>query len=243
MPQDISQSTLPSQLRAVIIMPALNEQASIAKVIVHAKKTAGLPIWVIDDCSSDATIKCASTAGAKVIALPEQLGAWGATQTGLRAAHREQFDCVVTMDSDGQHNPADIRRLIEPLAKGDADVVIGSCPQRGSRLRQLAWWLMRVTSGLRCKDLTSGFRALNKNAIGLMASSSGNHLEYQDVGVLLMLERAQLKIAEVQVQMPKRIDGRSRIFSSWLAVTYYMLQTLILGASKRSRPRAGRPEK
>jgi len=95
---------------------------------------------------------------------------------------------------------------------------------------------MRLTSGLRCDDLTSGYRALNHRAIALMAGPSANHLEYQDVGVLLMFERAHLRVTEISVQMPNRMDGKSRIFSSWLAVTYYMAQTLILGASKRRRP-------
>ena len=240
MTQNNCPSTTSTQLRAVVVMPALNEEASIAKLILHAKRATGLPVWVVDDCSADATVQCASAAGAKVIALPEPLGAWGATQTGLRAACREQFDCVVTMDSDGQHNPADIKRLLEPVANGAADVVIGSCPQRASRLRRMAWRLLRLTSGLRCADLTSGYRALNKSAIRLMASASGNHLEYQDVGVLLMLESAGLNIIEVPVRMPGRMNGRSKIFSSWVAVTYYMMQTLIVGASKRRRPKAGR---
>ena len=214
-------------------MPALNEQASIAKVIVHAKKTAGLPIWVIDDCSSDATIKCASTAGAKVIALPEQLGAWGATQTGLRAAHREQFDCVVTMDSDGQHLASDIPELLKKLRTERADVVIGSCTERGSWLRKLAWRMIRLTSGLQCDDLTSGFRVLNRTAIRLLASAEASQLDFQDVGVLLILERAGCRITEHPVTMPARTNGKSRIFRSWAAVIVYMLQTLLLGAAKR----------
>jgi len=225
-----------AQLNTAIIMPALNEQASIADVIHRVSASTGLPIWVIDDCSTDATAECARQAGARVISLPEQLGAWGATQTGLRLACREQLACVITMDADGQHDPHDIPRLIDPIAQGEADVVVGSCPERGSRLRHIAWWLMRLTSGLRCEDLTSGYRALNHRAIALMAGPSANHLEYQDVGVLLMFERANLRMTEVSVQMPNRMDGKSRIFSSWLAVTYYMAQTLILGASKRRRP-------
>lgn len=226
----------PTDHSAAIIMPAFNEQASIAQLIGRIREHIKLPIWVIDDSSTDGTSRYAAEAGARVIQLPEQLGAWAATQTGLRAAYRENMKCVVTMDADGQHDPADIERLIEPITSGRADVVIGSCPERGSRFRHLAWWLMRLTSGLHCEDLTSGYRALNDKAIALMAGPTANHLEYQDVGVLLMFESAQLRIEEVPVDMPSRADGKSRIFSSWLAVIYYMAQTLILGASKRQRP-------
>ncbi|MDG2461713.1 MAG: glycosyltransferase family 2 protein [Luminiphilus sp.] len=236
MPDHDTLTPATSRTNAAIIMPAFNEQASIAPLIGRIKESTGLPIWVIDDCSTDTTAKHAAEAGARVIRLPEQLGAWGATQTGLRAAFREQMGCVVTMDADGQHGPDDIKQLMEPIISGSADVVIGSCPERGSRLRHVAWWLMRLTSGLRCKDLTSGYRALNDKAIALMAGPSANHLEYQDVGVLLMFERARLRIVESPVHMPRRADGKSRIFSSWLAVTYYMAQTLVLGASKRRRP-------
>ena len=226
----------PVQLKAAIIMPALNEQACIADVIHRIRASTRLPVWVIDDSSTDATAERATEAGAKVISLPERLGAWGATQTGLRLALREKLDCVITMDADGQHNPYDIRHLLAPIEQGEADVVIGSCPERGSRLRHLAWWLMRLTSGLRFEDLTSGYRALNHRAIALMAGTSASHLQYQDVGVLLMFERARLRVKEIPVLMPNRINGKSRIFSSWLAVTYYMTQTLVLGASKRRRP-------
>lgn len=219
--------------RAAIIMPALNEQASIADLILGVKAVTGLPVWVVDDCSTDSTVEFAKMAGARVIRLPERLGAWGATQTGLRAALREKLDWVVTMDADGQHDPSDINQLIEPIIRGEADVVVGSCPERGSRLQHLAWRLMRLTSGLRCLDITSGYRAMNHITIRLMAGQSANHIQYQDVGVLLMLDRAGLRLSEIPVTMPRRADGKSRIFSSWVVVIYYMAQTLMLGFSKR----------
>ena len=95
---------------------------------------------------------------------------------------------------------------------------------------------MRLTSGLRCTDLTSGFRALNARAIDLLASPSASSLVYQDVGVLLILEKAGLRVVEVPVAMPQRSDGKSRIFGSWLAVAHYMAHTLLLSAAKRKRP-------
>ena len=140
------------------------------------------------------------------------------------------------MDADGQHNPGDIAALVEPVMQGDCDVVIGSAPARGSKLRRLAWRLMRLTSGLRCDDLTSGFRVLNRRAICSLAGPRASYLDYQDVGVLLLLEQAGMEMLEVPVTMPARVNGKSRIFSSWLAVASYMAHTLVLGTFKRRRP-------
>ena len=226
----------PVTMNAAIVMPALNEAATIETLFHDIQTSVSLPIWLIDDCSTDATGDLASKMDVRVIRLPAPLGAWGATQTGLREAASRDLDFVVTMDADGQHNPGDIPALLAPLIAGECDVSIGSAPDRGSRLRRLAWRLMRLTSGLRCTDLTSGFRALNARAIDLLASPSASSLVYQDVGVLLMLEKAGLRVVEVPVAMPQRADGKSRIFGSWLAVAHYMAHTLLLSAAKRKRP-------
>ena len=223
-------------MHAAIVMPALNESATIGRLLNDIQTSTELPVWVIDDCSTDATADAASQAGARVIRLFAPLGAWGATQTGLREALSSKLDFVITMDADGQHNAADISALLAPLIAGECDVAVGSAPERGSKLRRVAWRMMRFSSGLRYTDLTSGFRALNARAISLLASPSATSLIYQDVGVLLLLERAGLNIIEVPVSMPQRTDGKSRIFGSWLAVANYMAHTLMLSAAKRKRP-------
>jgi glycosyltransferase involved in cell wall biosynthesis len=221
--------------RGAVIVPALNEGGVVAGVVSSILKVIDLPVWVIDDSSSDDTASEAASAGARVMKLKEQLGAWGAVQTGLREALRLDLDFVVTMDSDGQHLASDVPGLVETFRREQADVVIGSCTERGSSLRKLAWRMMRLTSGLQCEDLTSGFRVLNKPAIRLLASAEASQLDFQDVGVLLILERAGCRIAEHPVTMPSRTNGKSRIFRSWAAVMFYMLQTLLLGAAKRRR--------
>ena len=217
-------------------MPALNEEAVVGEHIAKVREAVDLPVWLVDDCSTDGTAQFAAEAGARVIKLPARLGAWGATQAGIREAASRGLDFVVTMDADGQHNPRDIRALIKPVMDGECDVVIGSAPERGSTLRRLAWRMMRLTSGLECRDLTSGFRVLNQPALSLLAGPRASYLDYQDVGVLLMLEQAGMRILEVPVVMPPRENGKSRIFSSWFAVASYMAHTLVLGTVKRSRP-------
>ena len=222
-----------ANIQCTVIMPAFNEADIVGEVVKSILRSDGIDVWVIDDHSTDQTADAAQLAGARVIRLPEQLGAWGAVQTGMREALRQKRHCVVTMDADGQHDPRDIIDIIKPIRNDKADVVVASCPERGSSLHKLAWSLMRLTSGLKNRDLTSGYRALNHRAIKLLSSPSASHLEFQDVGVLLMLERAELRVLEHSVTMPARTNGTSKIFRSWAVVAYYMAQTLLLGTVKR----------
>ncbi|MCF7983303.1 MAG: glycosyltransferase family 2 protein [Thiohalocapsa sp.] len=225
----------------MILIPAYNEAASIAGVIAEIRLHArDAPIVVVDDCSDDATGEIARRADARVLRLPMRLGAWGAMQTGLRYALRQDWQRVVTIDSDGQHRPADIGRLLSPLDNGTADVVIGACPERVSAARRIAWRYFRLLTGIALEDITSGFRAYNRAAIEILAAPDATLLDYQDVGVLLLLRRSGLRILEVPVAMRPRADGKSRVFESWWTVGRYMLHTSVLCiAAIGKRPKLG----
>ncbi len=225
-----TQDTVP---RIAILMPAFNEAAVVGKVVAAVRKCVDYPVIVIDDASTDATRDVAAAAGATVIPLPDQLGAWGATQTGIRYALRHGFDVVLTMDADGQHEPRWLKVLLAPILDGSADVAIGACTERGSAMRRIAWVLMKSTSGLRLEDVTSGFRAYNRPALVTLSQWQATLLDYQDIGVLLLLESRGLKIHDIPVTMLERQEGVSRVFYSWLMVVYYMLHTLLLGMAKR----------
>ncbi|TVQ97965.1 MAG: glycosyltransferase family 2 protein [Desulfovibrionales bacterium] len=212
----------------LVIIPAWNEQASIADVIGHVRALDGFHVLVVDDASTDNTAILAAKAGAEVIRLCVNLGAWGAMQTGMRYARQHGYQTVITMDADGQHLAETLPSLITPLHTFAADVVIGSCTPRGSRARKTAWTMFRWLSGLDIQDLTSGLRAYSSPAVLLLASSRATLLDYQDVGVLLLLRQAGLRIREVQVAMCPRRHGSSKVFSSWLKVGEYMLLTLLL---------------
>ena len=209
------------------------------RVIREVRAHCGYPVVVVDDASTDGTRAVAEAAGALVIPLVARMGAWGATQAGLRYARRKGFAHVITMDADGQHEAASIADLVEPVFEGRADVAIGTCTRRGSLLRRVAWVLMKRASGLRLEDLTSGFRLYDRRAIELLAGRPATLLEYQDVGVLILLQRHGLRIHEVEVPMAPRHSGISRIFHSWGAVSYYMAHTLLLSLTKRHYRRQG----
>ena len=224
---------MPTTPKTVILIPAFNEADVIADVLAEISAACNFPVIVIDDASTDNTIATAEQAGATVLPLPAQLGAWGATQAGLRYALRNGYDTAISMDADGQHEAASLATILRPVTADVADVVIGACTQRGSWLRHIAWKMMKQVSGLRLEDITSGFRVYNREAMRQLAGWRATLLDYQDIGVLLLLQSKGLSIVDVKVPMQPRRNGKSRVFHSWIMVVYYMCLTLMLGLSKR----------
>jgi glycosyltransferase involved in cell wall biosynthesis len=221
--------------RTLVVIPALNEAACIGAVIGQAMQRGATDVVVIDDGSTDDTAAIATLAGATVLRAPLWQGAWGAIQTGIRYAVRHGYSAVITMDADGQHEPGYLPELI--AAGRDADVVIAACVSRGSHARQLAWAYFRLLTGLHFDDLTSGFRYYGPRACQLLAAEEATLLDYQDIGVLLLLRRANLKISEISVMMNPRRSGASRIFFSWWTVGWYMAETTLLALARWSRAR------
>jgi len=223
----------PGSGNCLVVIPAHNEAEDIGLVIAEIREHSDYPVVVVDDASTDETVAAARRAGATVLPLVVQLGAWGATQTGLRHALSKGYEYVITMDADGQHQAESLPMLLRPILEQKADVVIGACTRRGSALRRIAWLLMKSVSGLRLEDLTSGFRVYDRRAIRHLAGWQATLLEYQDVGVLATLQAAGLRITDVDVEMLPRRHGISRVFHSWASVFYYMSYTLLLGLTKR----------
>jgi len=221
----------------IVVIPARDEEADVGAVVERVL-ALGFRAVVVDDHSSDGTRESARRAGATVLELPFHAGSWAAIQAGMRYARQCNCTHVVTLDADGQHNPEDIPALLGLMSTEEApNVVIGACVERANRRRRLAWQLLRWLSGLKVDDLTSGFRAYDRTAVELLASQQHTLLEYQDVGVLLCLRHADLKISEIDVPMQARCHGMSRIFSSWPMVAYYLVYSSLIGGSRRRRPK------
>ena len=212
--------------RPLIVIPAKDERATIGKIVADVIALGYADVLVVDDASFDDTAVVARLAGARTVRAPLPQGAWGAMQTGIRYAMRHNFSSVITMDADGQHRPHEIERLMQ--AAKHADVVIGACPSRGSRSRKFAWALFRRISGFSLEDLTSGFRLYNAKACAVLAGEAATLIDYQDMGVLLLLRKSGIEFAEIEVEMSERVDGISRIFYSWWAVLRYMIETTVL---------------
>ncbi|WP_419569488.1 glycosyltransferase family 2 protein [Rheinheimera sp.] len=217
----------------LIVIPAVDEEATLFDVIRRCYASVDATVLVVDDGSSDSTSDVAKAAGALVVRHLRQMGAWRAMQTGFVYAASHGFNTVITIDADGQHHPEVLQGLLD-CRNTDAELIIGSCPGRGSLYRQFAWWLLRRLSGVRVHDLTSGLRVYSKDAIALMLQKGASLLEFQDLGVLMLLQQQGFTLVEKDVQMSPRAKGKSRIFFSWSRVSYYMLTTCFLCISKLS---------
>jgi glycosyltransferase involved in cell wall biosynthesis len=201
--------------RVLIVMPALNESASVAAVIAHVKKSLpGMDVLVVDDGSSDGTAKIARASGAEVARLAVNLGVGGAMRTGFRYAAARGYDVVVQVDADGQHDPDEVDALLRGL--DDADIVIGSRfagkgAYKASGPRKYAMVALSLVFSRLAKtkltDVTSGFKAMGPRAIKLFASYYPAEYLGDTVEGLVLAIRAELKIAEVPVIMRERTGG------------------------------------
>jgi glycosyltransferase involved in cell wall biosynthesis len=222
-----------SRSRRIAIVPALNEEASVAAVVDEIRAVdPSFAILVIDDGSTDATAVAAGSRGARVVSLPFNLGIGGAMQTGYRYALEHDYDLAVQVDGDGQHDPAELPALLAPLLAGEADLVVGSrCAGRGlyraprfrrAGMRLFAWTASRM-AGQELTDTTSGFRAVNRRGIALFAEDYPH--DYPEVEAVVTVARARLRVAEVPVAMRLRTGGRSSI--AGLTGPYYMVKVLV----------------
>ncbi len=246
-----SRHDLPEKQRqnCLVVIPAWNEAASIGQVVqsVHDKcgrDNCGLndfgdglvdglvDILVVDDGSSDDTGPLARQAGAAVLRLSMNLGAWSAIQTGFRYALANGYETVITMDADGQHFAESLPLLLGTLLNTPSDVIIGANPARATRCRQLSWSFFRLLTTIDLEDFTSGLKAYNQRAMRLLLKDRAHLFDYQDLGALLLMQRFGLTIQEVPVPMQKRMNGHSRVFSNWWQVIRYMLLSTALCISK-----------
>ena len=219
--------------RTLIIVPALNESGSIARVVseIHTHMPAA-DVCVINDGSTDNTSAIARTAGAIVLDMPYNVGIGAAMQTGFIYAARHGYEITVQTDGDGQHPPSEIPTLIDALHTSGADMVIGSrfLEDRGYRQslprRVGGWilsWVLHMATGLTITDSTSGFRASNRRALELCARMYPH--DYPEPEVVIILHRAGLRVCEVPVTMSQRETGRSSITP--LRSAYYMTKVIL----------------
>ena len=219
--------------KTLVIIPAFNEEASLAHVVALIRQHAPwADIAVIDDGSQDATGRIADGLGVIALHMPFNVGIGAAVQTGFLYAAQRGYAVAVQNDGDGQHAPHEIPHLIDALLEGDADVVVGSryLEPRGyvtPPLRRLGILLLAGVISLvtrrRVTDPTSGFRASNRRAIAYCARLYPH--DYPEPESVALLRRAGLRLREVPVMMNPRYGGRSSI--TWWRSAYYMVKVLL----------------
>ena len=221
-------------MRRVAIVPAHNEAGAVGGVVDELRAFDPLlDVVVVDDGSTDATAAVARDRGAAVVRLPYNLGIGGAVQTGFKYALERGYDVAVRLDGDGQHDPAELPKLLAPLERDEADIVTGSRFAEGgddyrpSLARRVGiGFFARLVSLLvrrRVTDTTSGFQALNRRGIALFAADYPH--DYPEVEATVLVARHRLRSLEVPVHMREREHGESSI--TLVRSVYYMLKVTL----------------
>ena len=242
--------------RGIAIVPARNEEGAIGGVMAELKAfDQHLDVVVIDDGSTDETAAVAAAAGAYVVTLPFNLGIGAAVQTGFKFALDNGYELAVRLDGDGQHDPGELPKLLEPLARGEADIVVGSRfarvggadganehrPVLARRLGIVFFArLVSLLTRQRVTDTTSGFQALNARGIAIFAADYPH--DYPEVEATVMVYKHRLRLVEVPVRMRDREHGQSSITA--LRSVYYVLKVtlaLLVGMVRRSSVPEGTP--
>lgn len=225
--------------KILLIIPAYNEEENILNtcngIINYNKKNkTNYEFIVINDGSRDNTKKILEDNNLPHINLINNLGIGGAVQTGYKYALENDYDIAIQYDGDGQHDVSYVKTIVEPIIKGQASMVIGSRfidknkeTFKSSLTRRIGISLIsrviKLKTGKKVLDTTSGFRAANKDIIKLFANRYPT--EYPEpISTVEVLSKGY-KIDEVQVEMKERVGGVSSI-TSWKTV-YYMINVII----------------
>ena len=197
----------------LIVIPAYNEEENIERVVDNLiRNYPEFDYVVVNDGSKDRTAQICREKGYNLLDLPVNLGLAGGFQAGLKYAWRNGYDYAIQFDGDGQHRPEFIRSMKEKMAEG-YDIVIGSrfvSEKKPKTMRMLGSNLIsgaiRLTTGVKVKDPTSGMRMFSRKMIEEFALSLNYGPEPDTVSYLL---RQGARVAEVQVKMDERIAGVS----------------------------------
>lgn len=201
-------------MKVLVIIPAYNEQDNIVSTVTELERVCPQYDYVvINDGSSDRTSRICKEHGFHLISLPLNLGLSGAFRTGMKFAYRNGYDCAVQFDADGQHDPRYLPAMVEEMEKTNADIVIGSRylehkkgPGMRSAGNSLISFFIRLTTGKKICDSTSGFRLYGKRLLAWFAKYINFEPEPDTIAFLI---RCGAKVEEVQVQMRPRRAGES----------------------------------
>jgi glycosyltransferase involved in cell wall biosynthesis len=189
-----------------IVMAAYNEGPTV-EVVVDDVKSLGFSVVVVDDGSADQTSAVARRAGAHVVTHPFNLGQGAALQTGIDYSLRRNANYIVTFDADGQHDPYDIRKMLDALITANADIVCGSrfqgstenMPSSRKALLKLAVLFTNVTTGLKMTDAHNGFRVMTADCARKVKISQNRMAHASEI--ISMIALLKLKYIEAPVSV------------------------------------------
>jgi glycosyltransferase involved in cell wall biosynthesis len=233
-------------MRVLVMIPAYNEEGSIGAVIAELRtELPEADILVIDGYSRDRTFELAVAAGVHVIQLSSVYSIGGAVEAGFLFAYRNHYDVLARIDGDGQHNVDDLKRLIDGVSAGQADVLIGSRyatyeVYRNTLSRTLGIGLfaklVSTLTGKRFTDTTSGLMAATRDVIRYVVVDYP--FDYSEVESIVILHRAGFNVQELPVVMQQRTRGSSS-FTAPRAFLYVFkgLLSIMIEMSRHIPPR------
>lgn len=229
-------------MKKLVIIPAYNEEGNIEKTVTDIEKNApGFDYVIVNDCSTDHTLQICQEKGYNVINLPVNLGIGGGVQTGYLYGWRNGYDIAVQFDGDGQHTASFLNTMVDYLTKNDLDMVIGSryitkdgFQSSGFRRAGIRYftWLIKLLTGQKITDPTSGMRMVNRDIIELFAKDYPK--DYPEPETVTFILKRKKRVAEIPVLMNAREAGVSSI--SPLNAVYYMIKvtmSILFAARKR----------
>jgi len=205
------------RLTVYVVIPAYFEEKTIGAVVERCLPFVD-EVLVVNDGSTDDTVKAARAAGARVVDLTENIGVLGATQIGLREA---TGDIIVTLDADGQHDPAEIPKVIKPIVEGKADLVMGVRPRFPYFSERILTWMTSLKTPV--GDASSGFRAVTKN----IAEKMELHGRCLCGTFVLEGSRHGARVTSVPISVLEREDGNRRVQTEHLAQFFIVLRDLL----------------
>ena len=220
-------------MKKLVIIPAYNEQDSILKTVEDIKKNApDFDYIVVNDCSTDDTLKVCEENGLKCLKLPVNLGIGGAVQAGYLYGVQENYDIAVQFDGDGQHSALYLGDMLNELQQQNADMIIGSrfITNEGfqsSVIRRIGIkhfnLLIRILTGKNITDPTSGMRMINRDIMKLFAEDYPK--DYPEPESVVYIMSKGKNVIEIPVCMNERSEGVSSI--SPKKSIYYMIKVTI----------------
>ncbi len=220
-------------MRVLVIIPCYNEEKNLIRVVNRLKQAAPeVDYLIVNDCSTDNSALICHQNEFNYISLPINLGIGGGVQSGYLYAVENNYDITVQMDGDGQHDPQYLTNIVTPVKNGEFDMCIGSrfITKQGfqtSFMRRfginILSFIIRILSGAKIKDTTSGFRACNKELTQYFSLHYAQ--DYPEPEAIMAAVLGGFSVGEKSVVMQERTEGVSSI--SPIKSVYYMIKVTL----------------
>ena len=217
-------------MKIYAVIPAYNEEKTVAEVV---EKTKDLEIVdeviVVDDCSTDNTFREAKKAGARTVRLITNMGAGFSTRIGCDIAVNDGADIIVTLDADGQHDPAEITRLVQVLEDKGLDIVFGSRPPNNEMplIKRFGntglYWIAYLLYKMRIKDTQTGYHVFTKNAYEKIRWESNRYGVVSEIPVRVAknkLKHEEVIIKTIYTDKVRGISVLDGLKSGWMMLLW-----------------------